>query len=148
MPGLPMPMMGGMGVRPPMPGMGGAPGGGPPGGTGATMTPQPMMGSLNQGMTGVKVGLDALQKALPMLPMGSELWSSVHKALGDIGKHMDQMGGGNPSAIIQQLTAMARDAQTGPQRSALMSMSPGGGPPPSGGGATPPPALPPPGGGP
>ena len=132
------------GAPPPMMGGGAPPG--PPGGTGGTTTPQPMGGSAAQAMTGVKVGLEALQKALPMLPMGSELWSAVHKALGDIGKHMDMMSGGGPSSAIQQLVAMARDQRTEPQKAAMMSMFPG----PAGGGAPPPPPItaPPGGGGP
>ena len=124
-----------------MPG-GGA--GGIPGGTGAATMPGPMGGSGAAAMTGVKVGVEALQNALPKLPMGSKLHTAILKAITDIAKEMDQGMGNDPAAIIQQLTSMARNAQTDPRRAALMSMSSPGGagggapPPPMGGGAPPP----------
>lgn len=129
--------MGGMPPRPP----------GPPGGVGGVMAPSPMGGSTASAMTGVKVGVEALQKALPALPMGSELHTAILKAIESISKHIDQGMGGGAGSQIQQLIAMARDAQTQPQRSAMMSMFPPpggggpGGPPPGGGG--PPPGGPP-----
>ena len=116
----------------------------PPGGAGAAMAPSPMGGSTAAAMTGVKVGVEALQKALPSLPMGSKLHSTILKALQDIPKEMETGMGGGPGAEVQQLIAMARNAQTQPQRAAMMSMFPSGGGP-GGGGAPPPPA--PPGGG-
>ena len=116
----------------------------PPGGAGAAMAPSPMGGSTAAAMTGVKVGVEALQKALPSLPMGSKLHGAILKAISDISKEMESGMGGGPGAEIQQLIAMARNAQTNPQRSAMMSMFPSGGGP-GGGGAPPPPG--PPGGG-
>ena len=101
-----------------------------------------MAGASAQGVTAVKLGLEALQKALPMLPMGSELHSEVLKAVSGIAKHMEQAGaGGDQAAVIQQLVAMAREAQQNPQQQARMgSMMPGAGaaPPPA---ATPPPNM-------
>jgi len=117
---------------------------GAPGGTGGAMSPSPMGGSSAQGMTGVKTGVEALQKALPMLPMGSELHTAILKAITDISKHMDQNMGGGPQAVIQQLAQMARDQQQNPQRQAMMSMMSGGGsaapPAPGGGGGGAPPS--------
>src|SRR5882724_245192 len=97
---LPFPMPGARPGGPP-PGfpMGSPPGA--PGGTGGAMSPSPMGGSSAQGMTGVKTGVEALQKALPMLPMGSELHTAILKAITDISKHMDQNMGGGPQAVIQ-----------------------------------------------
>ena len=96
-----------------------------------------MGGSTAQAMTGVKVGMEALQKALPALPMGSKLHTAILKAISEIAKEMDQGMGGDPASQIQQLVALARNAQTGPQRNAMMSMFPAGGSP-AGGGAPPP----------
>jgi hypothetical protein len=103
-----------------------------------------MAGAAVQGLTAVKVGLEAFQKALPSIPMGSELHGAVLKAISDIAKHME--GGGDQAAQIQQLVAMARDAHANPAQAAQMrALMPGGGgaqaPPmmPGGGGAPPPP---------
>jgi len=59
------------------------------GGAGPATMPGPMAGSAHQGLAALKVGVEALQKALPQLPMGSALHQSVLKAIGDIGKHME-----------------------------------------------------------
>jgi len=134
--GLPGPLGGGgpvLGGGPPPPGAGG----GPPGGTAGAMVPQPMAGSAAQGATHLRSALEMLQKALPSLPMGSEVWAAVHKALGDIGKHMDMMGGKDQAAGVQALMTMLRDKQVEPQKNAFMSAIGGGGPPP-GAGAPPP----------
>lgn len=125
----------------PSPPPGGAPPPGMAGGTGGATVPGGMAGASAQGMTALKLGLEALQKALPALPMGSEIHNAVLKAVGDIAKHMENPGGGDQAAIIQQLVAMARDAHAQPGQQAMMrSLMPGGGaPPPPMGGAPPPP---------
>lgn len=90
-------------------------------------------------MTGVKVALEALQKALPTLPMGSDLHGAVLKAVTELSKHLGE-GGGDSQAQIQQLIQMARAAHAQPQQDALARM--GGAPPgaaPPGAGAPPPP---------
>jgi len=100
-----------------------------------------MHGSQQQGMASLKAGLEALQKALPQLPMGSTLHQSVLKAVADIGKHMEKEGGaqgGDTSGVIQQLMEMARSQKMQPNMAAMM---PPGAPPAAGGGA---PSLPPP----
>lgn len=94
-----------------------------------------MAGSAASGMTSVKLGLEALQKALPTLPMGSEIHNAVLKAVGDIAKHLDASSGGGPQAVIQQLAQMASAAHADPQRQATLGMLPGGPPPGAGGGA-------------
>lgn len=129
MPISPMPMPGAP------PGGGAPPPGGPPGGTGAATAPGPMPGAAQQGITAVKVGLEALQKALPALPMGSPLHTSVLKAVADIAKNIEA-GGGGEADKIQQLMAMARSAHAQPNP--LAAMMPGGAPPGAGGGASPP----------
>lgn len=130
---------------PPMPMPGAMPGGAPQpiGSAGPAGMPTPMAGSQQQGMASLKVGLEALQKSLPNLPMGSALHQSVLKAVADIGKHLEKEGGsgGDQMGAIQQLMEMARAAKTQPNMAAMM---PGGAP---AGGMTgagaPPPATPP-----
>ena len=131
----------------PTPGAGAPPGMGPPPaatGAGPAAMPGGMGGSVQHGMAALKVGLEALQKALPQLPLGSTLHQAVLKALTDIGKQMEKQGGsGNDQAgAIQQLVDMARTAKTQP---AMAGMMPGGAPPAGGapGGAPPPPPMPP-----
>ena len=80
-------------------------------------------------MSKVKLGLEALQTALPTLPMGSQLHNAVLKAIGDISKHM-QESPNDSSAVIQQLVQLARQQQQQPQQqSAMRAMMPGGGAP-------------------
>ena len=109
----------------------------PPGGAGPATAPGPMHGSQQQGMSSLKAGLEALQKALPQLPMGSALHQSVLKAVADIGKHMEKEGGaqGDASGMIQQLMEMARSQKMNPNMAAMMP--PGAAP--AGGAPTPPP---------
>ena len=123
----PMPMPGG----PAGPGL---PGAMPPmGGAGPATMPGPMAGSAQQGLAALKVGVEALQKALPQLPMGSALHQSVLKAIGDIGKHMEKegAGGGDQMGAIQQLMELARNAKTQPNMAGMMPGGAGAPPPPT-----------------
>ena len=112
---------------------------------GPASAPGPMKGAVAGGAEKLKLGLKALQEALPSLPMGSSIHTAVLKALTDIGKAVEKEGGGkgDPGAMIQQLVEMARNAkQSGAP--ALQRPSAGGAPPPPGMGAGPP--MPPMGG--
>ena len=93
--------------------------------------PGPMAGSAQQGLAALKVGVEALQKALPQLPMGSALHQSVLKAIGDIGKHMEKegAGGGDQMGAIQQLMELARAAKTQPSMAGMMPGGAGAPPP-------------------
>jgi hypothetical protein len=127
---MPMPM--------PIPGAG-APT--PQGVAGPASAPGPMKGAAAGGMAKLKLALKGLQEALPELPMGSTIHTSVLKALTDIGKAVEKEGGGqgDPGAMIQQLVEMARNAK---QAGAPPPQMPGaGGQAPSMGGAPP---VPPP----
>lgn len=114
-------------------------GGGAPGGTGPAMSPAPMMGNAAQGMAAVKTAVEALTKALPSLPMGSDLHKAALSSLTTLTKHLDDGGLPQPGGDdqVQQLAAMARAAQQGGQ-SPLAGMMPGGG---GGDGAPPPPGA-------
>lgn len=129
----------------PMP-MPGAPSSLPQAGVaGPASAPGPMKGAVAGGAEKLKLGLKALQEALPSLPMGSSIHTAVLKALTDIGKAVEKEGGGkgDPGAMIQQLVEMARNAK---QSGAPAPQMPGAGgaPPPPGMGAGPP--MPPMGG--
>ena len=129
----------------PMP-MPGAPSPPPQAGVaGPASAPGPMKGAVAGGAEKLKLGLKALQEALPSLPMGSPIHTAVLKALTDIGKAVEKEGGGkgDPGAMIQQLVEMARNAK---QSGAPAPQMPGAGgaPPPPGMGAGPP--MPPMGG--
>lgn len=129
----------------PMP-MPGAPSPPPQAGVaGPASAPGPMKGAVADGAEKLKLGLKALQEALPSLPMGSSIHTAVLKALTDIGKAVEKEGGGkgDPGAMIQQLVEMARNAK---QSGAPAPQMPGAGgaPPPPGMGAGPP--MPPMGG--
>ena len=134
----PMLMPGGAGGPPQ-----GGPMGAPPMGTGPAAVPGPMAGQAAQGMTGVKLALEVLQKALPGLQMGSELHSAVMKSITDLSKHVAQ-GADDQSGMMQQLAMLARAAQTDPARMAAMRSMGGGAPPMGGPGGPPPMGGPPP----
>ena len=122
--------------------MAGAPPAPPPqlagGGTGPAATHGPMAGSAAQGISKVKVALEALQAALPMLPMGGELHTDVTKALSQLGKHVQQGQGGD---VVQQLLEMIRNSKTQGAPAMPGAPPPGGAAPP---GMPPPGAMPPP----
>lgn len=100
-----------------------------------------MAGAAAQGMAKVRLGLEALQAALPMLPMGGDLHADVMKAVSTLSKHLQQGAADQGGGTIQQLLDMIRTAKTqgGPPAAA----PPGGGPPtmPGMGAPPPPPAM-------
>lgn len=126
----PSPMQGPM---PPMPSQQPPAPGGPPGGTGSAMVPGKMAGGAAQGANLLRAGLEMLQKALPMLPLGSDEHNETIKAVGALSKVVGKIAGaGDPAAMVQQLAQLARHAQQAPVPPAM-----------AGGGAPPPPAAPP-----
>ena len=89
-----------------------------------------------QGVAKIKLAIEAIQAALPMLPMGSEIHADAMKAVSSLSKHLAKDVGGGDGAGIQQLLEMIRNAKTqgAPPQAGMM---------PPGGGAPPPPAPPP-----
>lgn len=117
-----------------MPQPGGA---GAAGGTGSASAPSGMPGAEAQAMTGIKLALEALQKSMVGLRMGSDLHTAVLKAITDISKQMGKGDGpGDQSSMIQQLAQMARAQQT--QGAGMPPGMPGA---PPGGGQPHPPAM-------
>jgi hypothetical protein len=92
------------------------------------------MGQSAAAMSSVRNALNDLQKALPGIPMGTELHTSVLKAVGDISKHLDSTDKEpNKGVDIQQLAMRAREmSQASPQAALLKAISggQGGGPQP------------------
>lgn len=98
----------------------------PTGGTGAATAPRPQMGNAAQSLTLVHTALEALQKSLIGLPMGSEIHTAVLKSITDLSKRLDNSQG-DASSQIQALAAIGRNIQSNPQAAAMQKMMPGGG---------------------
>lgn len=120
--------------------------------------PQGNPGNMAAGISAVRNGVQMLQKALGVIPVGSELHGDVLKALTNLSKHMEAGQSATPALDMQQLLQMARGQAQQQPMAALQRMFPqapnqppagmptGGGP---GGGMPPimPTGGPPPGGG-
>jgi hypothetical protein len=80
------------------------------------------------GLGKIKVALQALQDALPSIPMGSPLHTDVLSVAKTLSKHVDQEGqqGGPP---VQSLLQMMQQMKQNAPNAALARM--GGGAPPS-----------------
>lgn len=119
------------------PGGGGAP---PPmggaAGTGPAMAPSGMAGGNSQGMGLVTEALKLMQKALPLLPLGSDLHNAAIKAVGDLTKHVGQ-GAQEAQPNAMMLQQMMRQGAQNPNAMAMQRLFGGGGAPPGGGGAPP-----------
>ena len=97
-----------------------------------------MPGANAQGMGAVKLGLEALTKALAAIPMGSDLHTALLKAVQDVSKHLTaEQPQPSSSDMVQQLAQMARQGQQG-GANPMAAMMPGGHPPPPGGAPPPP----------
>ena len=115
-----------------------------PPGAGPAVAPHGNQGNTTQGLGDVRIALEALQKALPSIPMGTELHGAVLKAVTDISKHMTEMQD-SPQMKMQNLLQMIQKMRASQPNAALAGLSGGGGAPPPGGSAPPPPMLSPPG---
>lgn len=76
---------------------------------GPVAVPQGNQGNTAQALTYVRSAVEMMQKALPMIPMGSPLHADLLKATSSISKHMEQ-GEGNKGVDMQSLLQMARQA--------------------------------------
>lgn len=111
----------------PMPGQAPAPSpaiaGAPPHAGPATM-PQANQGNLAAAMQKVRIGMKALEEALPMIPMGSPLHSKIHKVALDLAKDLPQ-GDENPALQLQSLVQMLRNSSQQQPMNALSKLMPG-----------------------
>jgi hypothetical protein len=107
---------------------------------GGPTAPQGNAGNAMAGLGKIKVALQALQDALPSIPMGSPLHTDVLSVAKTLSKHVDQEGqqGGPPVQsmlqMIQQMkqnapnAALARMGGGAPQSPAMLPAA-GGAPP-------------------
>ena len=105
-----------------MPGMGGPPPGAQPGGTGSATNPRPMQGSAAQSLTLVHTAIQMLQRALTGIPMGSDLHTSLLRAIQDLSRRTN-MQQGDSAAQLQALAQMGKGIQQNPQAQALQRMA-------------------------
>ena len=135
-----------------LPGQGGGgppPGGGaPPGGGGGMMPaaapnvgsgaqPQRMGGNVAMAMIQIHNAVQALEKSLPMIPMGSPLHAELLKATTSIIKHLPP-GSENPQLQLMAVINQAREQSQQQPMAAMNKLFP---PPQAAGGGAPPPAA-------
>lgn len=115
-----------------------------PPGAGPAVAPHGNPGNVASSLSKLKMAVDALQEALPGIPMGTQLHKNVMSAISNIGKHMSEMQE-SPQMKAQQLLSMLGQIRAQQPNQALAAMgggAPGGQPmtPSLGGGMpTPPP---------
>lgn len=101
-----------------------------PSGAGPAVAPHGNPGNTSQGLSDVRLALEALQKALPSVPMGTELHKAVLDAIKKIGTHMTEMQD-SPQMKMQNLMQMMQRARQAQPNQALAGLT--GGPQPSAG---------------
>lgn len=112
----------------------------PPANVGPGTTPGANHGNQAAATMDIQNGLKMLQRALPNIPMGTQLHTDVLQAVGRIAKHMGEAGGEQGGLHASSMMQMIRQQQAqAPQLAAMRAM--GGGPGANPGG---PPAVAPP----
>lgn len=114
---------------------------------GPAAAPHGNPGNTTQSLSLLRSALENMQKALPSIPMGTELHNAVIDAVKKIGSHMTEMQD-SPQMKMQGLLQMIQQMKAGQPNQALAGMAGGGGAP--GGQPPAPPVLgsPPPAGAP
>lgn len=111
---MPLPMPG----SPPSPMMAQA-----PAGVGPVAMPQANQGNMAAAITEVRNAMTMLQKALPMVPMGSPIHNDILSFVKKIGEHLNK-GEDNQGLQLQSLLQMVKQsAQSAPQN-AMQRMFP------------------------
>lgn len=108
---------------------------------GPAAVPQGNQGNSAQALSLVRNAVEMMQKALPMIPMGSPLHGDLLKATSTISKHMEQAGGGNKGVDMQSLLQMARQSSQQSPMQALNRLHPAPNAAPAMPSAAPPPAA-------
>jgi len=85
--------------------------------------PQAKLGNMAAAGDKIKVALQALQEALPAIPMGSPLHTEILNTIKRIGSKMET-GESNQAAPIQALLQMLRNAPQQNQMALLARMAP------------------------
>jgi hypothetical protein len=117
---------------------------GAPPGAGPGVPPAGTPGNTTASLGDIRIAVEALQKALPAIPMGTELHQAVAEAIKKISSHLGDMQDSGQMRM-QNLMAMLQRARQAQPNQALAALGPkpgGGAPPvltpPGGGGAAPP----------
>lgn len=97
---------------------------------GPIAVPQGNQGNTAQAMSLIRNAVEMMQKALPMIPMGSPLHADLLTALPKISKHMEE-GQQNKGVDLQSLLQMARQSSQQSPMAALNRLHPGGNTPPA-----------------
>lgn len=97
---------------------------------GPIAAPQGNQGNLVQAMSLVRNGLEMLQKAIPLIPMGSPQHADLLRAVSMISKHMET-NEGNKGIDLQSLLQMAREASQQSPVQALNRLHPAPNTPPA-----------------
>lgn len=95
-----------------------------PANAGPVAAPQGNQGNSAQAMSLIRNAIEMLQKALPMIPMGSPLHGDILNATSKISKHMEEAGGQNKGVDLQSLLQMAKSASQQSPVQALNRMHP------------------------
>lgn len=111
--------------------------------SGPAVAPHGTPGNTTESLSQIRQALELLQKALPGVPMGSELHSAIMGAVSKIGAKMSEMQE-SPQMKMQALLGMLTQLKAGQPNNALQSIAGGmggGGGAPGGGAAPAPPIL-------
>lgn len=100
-----------------------------PPGAGPAVAPHGNQGNTTQGLGDVRIALEALQRALPSIPMGTELHKAVIDSIKKIGTHMTEMQD-SPQMKLQNLMQMIQRVRQAQPNQALAGLGGGGAPPP------------------
>jgi hypothetical protein len=106
---------------------------------GPAVAPHGNPGQTTQGLGDIQIAVEQLQKALPTVPMGTELHGAVMDAIKKISTHMTEVQN-SPQMKMQQLLQMVQRAKAAQPNQALAGLA--GGAPPGGAPSGQPPAPP------
>lgn len=105
---------------------------------GPAVAPSGNQGNAAMAMIDVQNAVKLLEKALPMIPMGSPLHGEILNVAKSLSKHLSK-GDDNQALGLQSLLQMAKQNQQASPVAALARMFPGANAPPAmGGGGAPP----------
>jgi hypothetical protein len=88
---------------------------------GPAVAPHGNPGNATGGLSDVKTALEALQRALPSIPMGTELHNAVLDSVKKIGAHMNEAQD-NPQMKLQSLLQMMQRLKAAAPNAALAGM--------------------------
>lgn len=104
--------------------------------SGPAVVPSGNPGLSSDAIASVQLALEQMQKALPGIPIGTDLHRSLMDAVRKVGSNLQEFQA-TPQMQMQQLMKQAADMRAAAPNNALAALA---------GGGAPPPALPPPGG--